>query len=491
MRGDLMCLQKIGKYLLLLSMFSVLFCPNSAFSESKEVIITQEAENGTLLGNAKVVKQGFYTYVDGLQNDGDGVMVHLSVPESGFYDIVAHVKCGSYKENYVEVDGVRVGNIAGTMILWGDVKLERVWFDAGDHTVAILKYWGWTQIDSISLVSSKQIDSDIYDVPSTLVNPNASENAKRLMSWLTDVYGKKIITGQYSDKGMHGDEMDAIYEATGEYPAILGLDLIDYTPSRVSHGTRGKSVDKAIEYWNKGGIVTFAWHWNAPEEYLTGTWYSAFYTEHTGIDIAKIMSGEDAAGYDLLIRDIDEIAVQLKKLKDAGVPVLWRPLHEASGGWFWWGAKGADAYIQLYRLLYDRLANVHGLNNLIWVWNGQSADWYPGDEYVDMIGWDIYAGEHAYSSQSAVFLEATRVTDKKMMIILSENGTIPDIDLIFRDGTIWGSYATWSGDFVIDKNRKLSEKYTEKEMLIKMLTDPRAVNRDDIPNLLTYPIKEN
>lgn len=481
-----MRLRKLAKRILLLSLCSVFVLHTATLSESGQNKITVEAENGTLLGKAKIVKQGLNTFVDGLENDGDGVMVEVSVLESGFYDIVARVKCGNYKENYVEVDGVRAGNIAGTMILWGDIKLERIWFDQGKHTVSILKYWGWTQIDSISLVPSAAINVDIYNVPSTLVNPRADESARRLMRYLCDVYGKKVLTGQYADEGINSDEFKAIHDLTNEYPAILGLDLIDYTPSRVAHGTRGKSVEKAIEYWNQGGIVTFAWHWNAPEEYLTGTWYSAFYNEHTGIDLAKIMSGEDQEGYDLLIRDIDAIAVQLKKLQDAGVPVLWRPLHEASGGWFWWGAKGADAYIQLYRLLFERLTNVHGLNNLIWVWNGQSAEWFPGDEYVDMIGWDIYAGEHVYSCQSAVFLDALRVTDKKMMIILSENGTVPDIDLIFRDETVWGSYVTWSGEFVI-KNKKLSEQYTEKEILEKMYGDSRTVSLNDLPDLKNYP----
>jgi len=473
-----------------LTLACILFMGVVPSGRSESGKITCEAEKGTLLGNAKVKQQGLYTYVDGLENDGDGVMVTMSVPESGFYDIVAKVKCGSYKENYVEVDGVRVGVISGTMILWGDIKLERIWFEKGEHTVSILKYWGWTQIDSISLVPSEVISEEIYNVHRTLVNKNATDNTRRLFNYLADVYGKKILTGQYADQGKNSDEFKALYNLTGEYPAILGLDLIDYTPSRVSRGTRGKSVEKAIEYWNDGGIVTFAWHWNAPEEYLTGTWYSAFYTEHTGIDLAKIMNGEDPSGYELLIRDIDAIAAELKKLQDAGVPILFRPLHEASGGWFWWGAQGADAYIQLYRLLYDRLTNVHSLNNLIWVWNGQSKDWYPGDEYVDMIGWDIYAGEHTYSSQSAVFLEALRVTEKKMMIILSENGTIPDIDLIFRDETIWGSYATWSGDFVV-KNKKLSEQYTEKAIIEKMYKDERTVNLDDLPDFKTYPIKEN
>jgi len=459
-------------------------------AEASEAVCVQEAENGTLLGNAKIVKQMFDTYVDGLQNDGDGVRVVLTAPEDGFYDLVVRVKCGTYKENYVEIDGKRVGIIAATAPLFMDTSLERIYLSKGDHIVSILKYWGWTAIDRLSLVPSDLIPDDVYDVSAKLSDKNASDNAKRLMSWLTDVYGKKVISGQYCDGGMNGNENRVINKVTGKYPAILGLDLIEYSPSRVENGSRSGSIQKAINYWNDGGIVTFCWHWNAPSEYITGTWYSAFYTDHTNIDLAKIMNGEDEKGMTLLLRDIDSIAEELKKLDEAGVPVLWRPLHEASGGWFWWGATGADAYIKLYRLMYDRLTSHHDLHNLIWVWNGQSADWYPGDDVVDIIGWDIYAGEHAYSSQSAVFLEALRVTDERKMIILSEIGTVPDIDLIFRDQTIWGSFATWSGDFVV-KGKNLSEKYTEEEILIKMYSDERVIDRAEIPDLLSYPIKEN
>ena len=460
---------------------------------SEESGMTAEAENGTLLGKARIVKIGNNAWVDGLENDGDGVAVTLAVQESGFYDVAVRVRCSGYKENYIEIDGERVGTVSADSPAWTDAVLERVWLDAGEHTVSILKFWGWTAVDSFSLSPSEPLPADLYDVSAKLCDPDAIDNAKRLMSWLCDIYGKKIITGQYCDSGMLGLENAAIWRGNGgQYPALLGLDLMDYSPSRVARGSVGSSVDKAIDYWNQGGIVTFCWHWNAPEKYFTGNWYSAFYTDSTNIDIAKIMNGEDEDGYQLILRDIDAIAEQLKKLQDAGVPILWRPLHEASGGWFWWGAKGQDAYIQLYRLLYDRLTNVHGLHNLIWVWNGQDAAWYPGDDVVDMIGWDIYAGEHAYASQSATFLEASRVTEARKMIILSENGTVPDIDLIFRDGTVWGSYATWSGDFVlINRNlNKPSEKFTEVSILKKMYQDERSVDRASIPDLTAYPIRE-
>ena len=96
-----------------------------------------------------------------------------------------------------------------------------------------------------------------------------------------------------------------------------------------------------------------------------------------------------------MIRDIDAIAVELTKLRDAHVPVLWRPLHEAEGGWFWWGAQGPKNYVRLYRLLYDRLTKVHKLDNLIWVYtSGGKPEWYPGDDVVDIIGADAYPDDN-------------------------------------------------------------------------------------------------
>lgn len=146
---------------------------------------------------------------------------------------------------------------------------------------------------------------------------------------------------------------------------------------------------------------------------MTAEWYKGFNTEAANIDLTKIMNGENKEGYDLLMKDIDAIAQQLLILQEAKVPVLWRPLHEAAGGWFWWGASGPDAYKKLYILLYDKLTNDYGLNNLIWLWNGQDKDWYPGDAYVDIIGEDIYPGEKVYGSQINKYLDAVNYTTNK------------------------------------------------------------------------------
>ena len=95
------------------------------------------------------------------------------------------------------------------------------------------------------------------------------------------------------------------------------------------------------------------------------------------------------------MRDIRAIATQLKRLKDAGVPVLWRPLHEAPGKWFWWGAHGSEVAKQLWYLIRWVCINEYNLDNLIWVWaadNGSTdfPNWYPGNDFVDIVGFDNY-----------------------------------------------------------------------------------------------------
>lgn len=175
---------------------------------------------------------------------------------------------------------------------------------------------------------------------------------------------------------------------------MVSVDLIEYSPSRVERGSVGTAVAEAITHHQRGGIVSVLWHWNAPTglyDTEAHKWWSGFYTDATDFDIAAALADPTGANYTLVIRDIDAIAVQLKKLQAAGVPLLWRPLHEAEGGWFWWGAKGSEATKKLYALLYQRLVEHHGINNLIWVWNSIAPGWYPGDGTVDILSADVYA----------------------------------------------------------------------------------------------------
>lgn len=464
----------------------------------RQLVLSVEAENGTFTGNVSVTDDGMgYSgtgFITGFENDGDQADISFDIEDEDFYDLDFYcAMSGGYKENYVLVDGESVGNITGENEKFEAFTIPHVYLTAGSHTVSVLKYWGYVNLDKIDIMTSAPVSDSIYaNVSKELVNPNASDNAKRLYRYLVDNYGKNVISGQYCDEGAFGHEMAVIWKETGKFPAMLGLDMIEYSPSRVENGSEGSSIDKALEAWENNIPVTMCWHWNAPSKYLTGQWYSGFYKESTNIDLDKIMNGQDEEGYQLLISDMDAIAGELTKLRDADVPVLWRPLHEASGGWFWWGDCDAESYLKLYDLMYDKFVNEYELNNLIWVWNGQDGAWYPGDDKVDIIGTDVYPGEHVYTSQYPKYIECVKVPeavpDTYKIVTMSENGCLFDPDLAIRDGAMWSYIGTWSGEFVSGSGafNVYSEQNTESDMLKKFYGHENVITRDELPDLKTY-----
>ena len=464
----------------------------------RTLVTSVEAENGKMLGGAKAEsgEGSEYSgsgYAGNIAKDGDGVTISFSIAEAGFYDLDFYCAMPTgYKENYVSVDNDKIGTIAGDHKKVEASTIPHVWLEKGEHTATVEKYWGFVNVDKLEVMTGAPFDTSLYDVEPKLTDAKASTNAKRLYQYLKDNYGRNIISGQYCAGGIYGHEMAILKKVTGKFPAMVGLDMMEYSPSAVKNGTRGTSIEKAIEAWENNSIVTMCWHWDAPSEYVTGTWYSAFYKEHTNIDLDKIMSGQDQKGYDLLVSDMDAIAKELTKLRDADVPVLWRPLHEASGGWFWWGNCSAESYIKLYRLMHEKFTNEYELHNLIWVWNGQSSDWYPGDEVVDIMGTDIYPGERVYTSQYPKFMEVAGATEKHKIITLSENGCHFDPDLAIRDGAMWSYFGTWSGEFIAasETMNYYSDQYTEEEMLKKVYDHEHVITRDELPVLAEYSTGE-
>lgn len=473
----------------------------SSGNSSKSLVnidpIVVEAEDQELTGNlaASKSRKGFSGtgYVEGFKDDTDVLNFKVTVKTTGFYDLIFTSAADDHKENFVLADGVSVGDLVTESKSFEDSAISRVYLAQGEHEIGVKKNWGWISLDKLTLVGSPELDNDIFNVKAKLSNPNATENTKRLMSYLIDIYGKQMLTGQYCDKGSIGTECAAIFSETGDYPAVLGLDFSSYSPASVAHGTIGTSTTFAKAYGEKGGIVTFCWHWTLPDKYCTGDWYSSFYTKSCSFKLSKALNGEDPEGYQALLDGIDAIAQQLLILQESDIPVIWRPLHEASGAWFWWGASGPEAYKQLYILMYDKLTNEYGCNNLIWVWNAQGRSWYPGDEYVDIIGIDIYPGEQVYSSQVDKFLEYADIPDERKIVVLSENGCLYDPDLAVRDGAMWGFFATWGGEFVLKspKFAKYSETYTDREMLKKVYSSEYMITRSELPDMRTYPIRED
>lgn len=461
--------------------------------------LTVEAESGKLEGNAKAndfPDASGGAYVNGVNVEGDALTMTADIEYSGFYDMNFLTMGSEGRVNNVLVDGMKVGDITtNSPAEFGDTLLSYIYLDKGTHEITITPSWGYVDIDCLILTAAATpITEDTYKVEPTLVNPNADENTKRLYKFLCDIYGKYSLAGQYADEGRASSEYEKITAKTGKTFAVLGLDMGNYSLGSKAHGAESKTVEYAYDWYkNAGGIVQLCWHWTTPEDYAVNAgdqpWYSSFYKEGSKLDLDKIMNGEDDAAYQLLMDDIDNMANELARLRDAGVPVLWRPLHEASGGWFWWGNCEPESYKKLWNVMYDKMTNEHNLTNLIWVWNGQDPAWYPGDETVDINGWDIYAGNHVDSSQSGRFDDmAINYGTKTKLIALTENGCVMDPDKVFNDNARWLFWGTWSDPFTMKLGVVINDEYTTVELLTKAYNHERVLTLDELPDLQNYPL---
>lgn len=255
-----------------------------------------------------------------------------------------------------------------------------------------------------------------------LSNTRASERARRLYAYLWSVYRRRTLTGQqestWSPEGPRA-ELDYVQRVTGKLPAILGLDYIE-------PADRANVNDRATRWClQEGGIVTLCWHWGAPD---IGPGYE---NSKKPFDLpAALTPGTREHG--LMERDLSAIADQLTVLRDRGVPVLWRPLHEFTGDWFWWGRHGPEPFKALWKLMYELFTYEHRLDNLIWVagFAGQSIDprWYPGRDQVDIAGADIYVHDHG--ALAPMFAQVQALVGDTVPICLHENGPVPDPALL-------------------------------------------------------------
>ncbi|MFA5675239.1 MAG: glycosyl hydrolase [Christensenellales bacterium] len=441
---------------------------------------------------------GFVGEFNNTDADFSTLTFTIEIDKAGKYDLVFKTCCPyTHKKNDIAIDdGERQSEALATPQSNSfTTQVLEAEFTVGTHTVKIMENWGYFYVDALIVRLQTPKVGPLYARPE-LVTPDAADSAQRLMEYLCGIYGDYVLSGQYSE-GYDAPEAAAIFAQTGKYPALMGFDLMYYTTLSEKRLTEPQhTIEKAIEWWNAGGIVTFCWHWYSPKDIMDtadNPWNRSFYKSATNFNFAKALSGDDPQGYDLMLKDIDMVAAQLKLLQDADVPVLWRPLHEAAGGWFWWGTQGSENYIALWNLIYDRLVNHHGLRNLIWVWNGQSNDtdefnaWYPGDDTVDIIGLDIYPEKHDYSPQTEQFQQALTYTRTPKIIALTEVGVIPDPDLLVKEGAMWLWFAPWYREFTVDMQapgRPYSDEYTGLNMLRKVYGHEKVITLDELPDTL-------
>ncbi|HOP95637.1 MAG TPA: glycosyl hydrolase [Dictyoglomaceae bacterium] len=387
------------------------------------------------------------------------IEVKFSIEDDSYYDFFIHHSPNQHFKSLAFLNDLALGEINfftnENPLYIGELKLTK-----GKYSLKIIPV---PQEASFNSLEIKKKDRSNFRYPEfRLSNSKASDECKYLMEFFEKIYTNKIIAGQHTNTAV-GPEFAYIKYITGKLPALRGFDLLSYSsftiteemkPFTISEieGNKG-SVEKAVE-WGKNyrGIVTICWHWYAP----LGGRNQTFYTINTDFDLEKALTNGTKENLALL-KDIDLIAKELLKLKEAKVPVLWRPLHEADGGWFWWGAKGPQNYKKLYYLLYEILTERYDLNNLIWVWNAPHPDWTISEDSYDIAGIDTYVPPKNYGPMKFSFDYLGRLTSYKKPLALTENGPIPDPDLLFSYESYFLWFMPWFGNFVFDENINSTE----------------------------------
>ncbi|MGV8094371.1 MAG: glycosyl hydrolase [Mangrovibacterium sp.] len=331
-------------------------------------------------------------------------------------------------------------------------------------------------------------ESVTFQIDPALTNPNASTQAVKVYHYLLSSFGKKTLSATMAMYTVQLNEAEWVYERTGKYPAMTCFDFMNATRD-YDHSwdpDYDEFVTNATKWWNDGGIVCAMWHWRDP---LKTT--DAFYTAQTTFDISKI-SNPSSDEYKAVIADIDVVAGYLKQLADVGIPVIWRPMHEAQGGWFWWGAKAAADCKALWQLMYNRLTNHHGLNNLIWVWTidmitneyKEAFDWYPGANYVDLVGTDIYAGDH--SSQLQRFNFTAVISGQRKIVALTECGPVPNPVTMATSDT-WAYFMPWYGGYTREETFQNDNGQTlagnGPAYWQQLFGNSFVITRDELPDL--------
>lgn len=336
------------------------------------------------------------------------------------------------------------------------------------------------------------------------VTVGATGAAQKLYNFLATNYGVRTVSGMMTgDVGSGTDvkaqvDVDSMHLKTGKYPALVGFDFLFATGVKASdswyQSYTGTALVLAKDLWSKGGIPAFTWHWKDPSDSI-----DAFYSKsgnakaYTTFDYTKgFKTGTttwdtSSATYKQLVSDIDEIAAKFLSLQKDSVAAVFRPLHEASGGWFWWGTKGGAAYQALYNLIYDRMVTVDGVRNLVWVWNPEYAsdvDWNPGAAKYDVISMDIYdAYDYTTKFVAGYKALATNYGAASKIFAVSENGSIPDASTMKTNGTVWSWwmpwYQSWDGKFL---------DQTVDAVWKANMEDPCTITLDKMPGWGSYAI---
>ena len=326
---------------------------------------------------------------------------------------------------------------------------------ANEEKVMPADWSGWYKIEASQLSSLKE--GDVITAHVKDVNSGAQGSFKDGSSWSGLVDGNGTSYEYFDITGDFSLTLDATLLAAIQANGLI-ISGHDYTLTGVTLTSKAAAPQRAkkadIQYVIHPDQTTFM-----PSNCLVdGTWENMVWI----VDLAKV------AGY-------------LKTMQEMGIAVIWRPFHEAkgnydvyqagTGAWFWWGKEGPEVCKQLWIAMYDYM-KAQGVNNLIWVWTdiptAIDPRWYPGDNYVDIVGVDIY-GQTDAAVVGDIFKQV-QYTYPNKMVTLSECGDVAEISAQMEAGATWSWFMPWyEGE---------GTAYAPMEWWQNVMNSPHVITRD-------------
>lgn len=364
-------------------------------------------------------------------------------------------------------------SVAGAdWINYGDITPVKDWSDKGGIVAAM---WHWNVPKKVvGEASSTQIWKGETVMPGDWSgNVQMTDDAAKAVfadaqvGQVIRVAVKDVAEGaQGSFKNSGWSEIASgtdYFDISGDYTLVITEDILkslqeggliigghDYTAVAVYLESNGTALDPNKDYAFYKADTEF----DAANATVEGTWENKVFTE-----------------------DLKNTAAYLKLLRDADIPILWRPFHEAAGGWFWWG-KDAVSFKSLWIAMFNYF-KAEGLDNLIWVWTteGNDADWYPGDQYVDIVGRDIYNKETADCVS-----EYTSIAGNygNKIVSLSECGTVGLISEQWASGARWSWFMPWYDGTNEDGSPVV---HADEAWWKDAMNQEFVVSRDELPSM--------
>ncbi|QJD84514.1 glycosyl hydrolase [Cohnella herbarum] len=335
--------------------------------------------------------------------------------EYGVLHVISRLIGGHEAGTQLNLNFLSDGIVYTGPIYIDNVKVSNAPFNGGSgEEPGVLPDNNQTQISTLNFDTS----------PIKLVDRDATAESRSLFSYLKNVSGNYLLFGHQNSttRGAtitqnNGTQSD-VYQSVGAFPAVYGWDTNALDGSEPPYSPEALRTAMRLAY-ERGGIVTLSAH--MPNFVSGGNFYDTVRV------VENILPG--ASHHQQYLDYLDKIADFANNLKDSEdtlIPVIFRPFHEHNGNWFWWGAPYAkgDEYIALYRFTVEYLRDVKGVRNFLYefspngFFSGDSEQYlyrYPGDEYVDILGFDIYDG-----SYNQIFRDQL-VEDAAMLVQLAES----------------------------------------------------------------------